>query len=348
MQKSSLYLFIILLVSSITSCNQSSVSNEEESTTQPFAIVIHGGAGAMKQGMMSDSLETAYKTTLEEAVRMGYQIIADGGDAIDAVTLAINILENSPLFNAGKGAVLTHDGSHELDASIMVGTDRNAGAVAGVTKVKNPILLAKAIMENSPHVMLSGKGAEEFALENEIELVHPSYFITERRKKALEKVQQKEMAPNNSSAFMKDNDLNDYKFGTVGCVALDKKGVIVAGTSTGGMTNKRWNRIGDSPIIGAGTYADNAICGISATGWGEYFIRSVAAYDIAARIKYANQTLEQASREVIQNEIPSLGGDGGIIGIDKEGDIVMEFNTDGMFRASIDKNGEVSVAIYKE
>lgn len=343
-----LFISSILLTSLFWSCNNNStpqVISEEASDEQAFAIVIHGGAGAMARGMMSDSLETAYKQTLEIAVKAGHEILSQNGNAIDAVTKAINILEDSPLFNAGKGAVLTHEGTTELDASIMVGKDRSAGAVAGVTKVKNPILLAKAIMENSPHVMLAGAGAEEFAAENHIEMVDPSYFLTERRKQALNKVLQKEVAPNNSSAST-DFDMSDYKFGTVGCVALDKHGNIVAGTSTGGMTNKRWGRIGDAPIIGAGTYADNETCGVSATGWGEYFIRGVVAHDIAARMRYGGQTLAEASEQVIQKGIPEMGGDGGIIAIDKDGNIVMEFNTSGMFRASIDKDGNTEVAIY--
>lgn len=351
------YLFLLLFPALLTSCqentntpdgNQEKIKEEDTSTSEhPFAIVIHGGAGAMQKGMMSDSLENAYKATLEKAVKTGHEILNQGGDAIDAVTETINILENSPLFNAGKGAVLTHDGNAELDASIMVGKDKDAGAVAGVTSVKNPILLAKEVMENSPHVLLSGKGAEEFATENNIELVDPSYFLTERRKKALDKVLKNEVAPNNSSASL-DMDLSDYKFGTVGCVALDKNGNIVAGTSTGGMTNKRWGRIGDSPIIGAGTYADNETAGISATGWGEFFIRGAVAYDITARMKYAGESLENAAQQVIQKEIPEMGGDGGIIAIDKDGNITMEFNTYGMFRASVDKNGETYVGIYEE
>lgn len=348
MIRKNVFLLGILLTGIFWSCNkktETQVSLEEINKEQAFAIVIHGGAGAMAKGMLSDSLENAYKETLEIAVKAGYEILSQNGDAIDAVTKAINILEDSPLFNAGKGAVLTHEGTTELDASIMVGKDRSAGAVAGVTKVKNPILLAKAVMENSPHVMLAGVGAEEFAAENNIELVDPSYFLTERRKQALEKVLQKEVAPNNSSASV-DFDLSDYKFGTVGCVAIDKQGNIVAGTSTGGMTNKRWGRIGDAPIIGAGTYADNDFCGVSATGWGEYFIRGVVAHDIAARMKYANQSLADAAKQVIQKEIPEMGGDGGIIAIDKNANITMEFNTSGMFRASIDKNGNVEVAIY--
>lgn len=351
------YLFLLLFPALLISCQESANKSDENkenniqentsSSEQPYAIVIHGGAGAMQKGMMSDSLENAYKATLEQAVKAGHEILSQGGNAIDAVTKTINILEDSPLFNAGKGAVLTHDGTAELDASIMVGKDRDAGAVSGVTRVKNPILLAKAIMEDSPHVMLSGKGAEEFAKENNIELVDPSYFLTERRKEALNKVLKNEVTPNNSSASL-DMDLSDYKFGTVGCVALDKHGNIVAGTSTGGMTNKRWGRIGDAPIIGAGTYADNKTAGISATGWGEFFIRGVVAHDIAARMKYGKESLADAAHQVIQKEIPEMGGDGGIIAIDKDANITMEFNTYGMFRASVDKNGETHVAIYEE
>lgn len=349
--KNPIFFILAIAFGFLTSCQNNATEVTEIETSNiienPTAIVIHGGAGAMDRSKMSDSLATAYKTVLEKAVSKGYEILKNGGEAIDAVTTAIIILEDSPLFNAGKGAVFTHEETHELDASIMLGNNKDAGAVSGVTQIKNPILLAKEVMLNSPHVMLSGNGAERFAVEQGFELVDPSYFYTENRKKALDKVKAAELGTNDASAFI-DFDLGDYKFGTVGCVAIDKNGNIVAGTSTGGMTNKRWNRVGDSPIIGAGTYADNETCGLSATGWGEFFIRGVVAHDISARMKYANQSLKKAAQEVIQKEIPAMGGDGGIIGIDKNADIIMEFNTAGMFRASIDKDGKLQIGIYEE
>lgn len=349
--KNPIFFILAITFGFLTSCqnNASEVTEIEISNIEetPIAIVIHGGAGAMDRSKMSDSLANAYKEVLKEAVSQGYEVLKNGGEAIDAVTTAVTILENSPLFNAGKGAVFTHEETHELDASIMLGNNKDAGAVAGVTQIKNPILLAKEVMLNSPHVMLSGNGAERFAVEQGFELIDPSYFYTENRKKALDKVKAAELGANDASAFI-DFDLGDYKFGTVGCVAIDKNGNIVAGTSTGGMTNKRWNRVGDSPIIGAGTYANNETCGLSATGWGEFFIRGVVAHDISARMKYGNQSLKEAAQEVIQKEIPAMGGDGGIIGIDNKANIIMEFNTAGMFRASIDKDGKLQIGIYEE
>jgi len=310
----------------------------------PVAIVIHGGAGTILKANMSDSLEQAYFKKLEEAITEGHEVLKSGGPAIDAVIKAINIMEDSPLFNAGKGAVFTHEEKNELDASIMDGSTLNAGAVAGVTTVKNPIDLAYEVMVNSPHVMLSGQGAEQFATERGLEIVPPSYFYTENRFQSLQRIKARQQ----KTASLEDPFIKNSKFGTVGCVALDKDGNIVAGTSTGGMTNKRWNRIGDAPIIGAGTYANNATCGVSSTGWGEYFIRAMVAYDISARMEYKGETLAEAAKEVIQNKVPNLGGDGGIVALDKDGNITMEFNTAGMYRASIDAEGNLTLGIYKE
>ena len=273
----------------------------------------------------------------------GDNILKKGGSSLDAVEQTIHVLEDSPLFNAGKGAVFTNAETNELDASIMDGKTLNAGASAGTKTVKNPISLARAIMEKSPHVMFIGQGAETFAKEQSLELVSPDYFSTEKSLNSLKKLKERE----NSTAFLSTKE-NDWKFGTVGCVALDKKGNLAAGTSTGGMTNKRWGRVGDVPIIGAGTYANNATCGISATGWGEFFIRNVAAHDISAMMEYKGLTLEEAAKEEIQNKIPKLGGNGGIVSIDKYGNIVMEFNTSGMFRASMDENGELFVGMFKD
>lgn len=311
-----------------------------------FGIALHGGAGFIQKKYMSDSLEAAYEAKLEEAIRAGHNILASGGKAEEAVQRTINILEDSPLFNSGKGAVFNADGINELDASIMHGGTLNAGAVAGVTTVKNPIDLAYEVMVNSPHVLLSGKGAEEFAAMQGLELVDNTYFNTENKKKSLERSKENELKK--SAFYFKDELLQNNKYGTVGCVALDQEGNLVAGTSTGGMTNKKYGRIGDSPIIGAGNYANNQTCAVSATGHGEYFIRNVVAYDISALMEYQNLSLEQASQIVIQEKLRNLGGDGGIVAIDRFGNVSMEFNTPGMFRAQMNEQGEIKIGMYKD
>ena len=360
--KNFIYLLFFLLL--FLNCKQEQTLSESESITEKtdsdankgkkineFAIVIHGGAGTILKENMSPEDEVAYKAKLEEAIKVGYEILKNGGTSLDAVEKTVNVMENSPLFNAGKGAVFTNAGTNELDASIMDGKNLNAGASSGTKTVKNPINLARAVMENSPHVMLSGEGAEQFAKEQGLEIVDPSYFYTESRFKALERVKASEEKENkitrDKSAFF-DSTIKDSKFGTVGCVALDKQGNLAAGTSTGGMTNKRWGRIGDAPIIGAGTYANNSTCAVSSTGWGEYFIRAMVAYDISALMDYKGLTLQEAAKEVIQKKVPDLGGDGGIIAIDKNGNMVMEFNTAGMYRASMDASGNLNIGIYKE
>lgn len=317
--------------------------------TNDFAIVIHGGAGTILKKNMTPEDEVAYMAKLEEAIKVGYEILKNGGTSLDAVEKTINVMENSPLFNAGKGAVFTNAGINELDASIMDGKNLDAGASAGTRTVKNPINLARAVMENSAHVMLSGEGAEQFAKEQGLEIVEPSYFYTEARFNALKRVKAAEESQNarDKSAFY-DPTIKDSKFGTVGCVALDKNGNLAAGTSTGGMTNKRWGRIGDAPIIGAGTYANNATCAVSSTGWGEYFIRAMVAHDISALMDYKGLSLQEAAKEVIQKKVPEMGGDGGIVAVDKDGNMVMEFNTEGMYRASMDAAGNLTVGIYKD
>ena len=260
-------------------------------------------------------------------------------------------MEESPLFNAGKGAVFTNAGTNELDASFMDGKTLNAGAVAGVKDVKSPIELAIKIMTDSEHVMLSGEGASTFAKEKGLEMVDPSYFYTENRFQSLQKIikQEKTQLDHDAKkANFYDPTIKDSKFGTVGCVALDKNGNIAAGTSTGGMTNKRWGRIGDAPIIGSGTYANNNTCGVSSTGWGEYFIRSQVAYDISAQMEYQKKSLKEATKDVIQNKLTKLGGTGGIVALDKNGNMSFEFNTEGMYRASMDEKGELILKIYKE
>jgi len=313
-----------------------------------FGIVIHGGAGTILKENMSDSLETAYKAKLKEAISVGYEILKNGGTSLEAVKNTINVMEDSPLFNAGKGAVFTHEGSNELDASIMDGATLNAGAVAGVKHIKNPIDLARDVMQSSEHVMLYGAGAEEFAKGLGYKMMDTSYFYTQNRYESLQKVLEKEKSKNEKKISFEDSYIKNSKFGTVGCAALDKHGNLAAGTSTGGMTNKRWNRIGDSPIIGAGTYANNATCAVSSTGWGEYFIRSVVAYDISALMEYKGMSLQEAAREVIQKKVTAIGGDGGIVAIDKDGNVAMEFNTAGMYRATMNSKGELVIKIYKE
>jgi len=355
-------LLLLISLTSIFACNQSSVDKKPigETPVKPisdkvesdnFGIVIHGGAGTILKENMTDSMEIAYKTVLEEAVKAGHEILANGGTSMEAVQRSINIMEDSPLFNAGKGAVFTNEETNELDAAIMDGETLNAGAVAGVTTVKNPINLAFQVMENSPHVLLSGKGAEQFASERGLEIVEPSYFYTEERFQVLQRVKEAEKSKldsiDNKTAFY-DPYVKESKFGTVGCVALDKNGNIAAGTSTGGMTNKKWNRIGDVPIIGAGTYANNATCAVSGTGWGEYFIRGVVAYDISAMMEYKKMSLKAAAKKVIQKKLTELGGEGGIIAIDNKGNIAMEFNSAGMYRAAMNKEGDLTIGIYSD
>ncbi|MCM4154904.1 isoaspartyl peptidase/L-asparaginase [Gramella sp. AN32] len=352
--KKVLYLFSIVL---LMACNEntsqqkpatSSEIKKEQDTLPNFGIVIHGGAGTILKENLSDSLEQAYQEKLEEAIRTGHEILANGGTALEAVQRTINVMEDSPLFNSAKGAVFTNEGKNELDASIMDGKTQNAGAISGVTNVKNPINLAFEVMENSEHVMLSGKGAEKFAEEQGLEIVDPSYFYTENRFKALEQAKERETKKKDSSMAFYDPYIKNEKFGTVGCAALDKDGNLAAGTSTGGMTNKKYNRIGDAPIIGAGTYANNKTCAVSSTGWGEFFIRGVVAYDISALMEYKGLSLQEAASEVIQKKVPALGGDGGIIAIDHEGNVAMEFNTSGMYRASMNGNGDLKIGIYKD
>lgn len=314
-----------------------------------LGFVIHGGAGVIRRGSLTPEREKQYRAKLEEALLAGYTALKNGKSSLDAVEIAIRILEDSPLFNAGKGAVFTHDGKNELDSSIMDGKTLAAGAVASVHHVKNPITLARAVMEKSPHVMLVGDGAEKFAKEQNIELVDEKYFWTQERWDSLQKVlrEEKEKAAGKKvSEFAAD--LPQNRFGTVGAVALDKDANIAAGTSTGGMTNKRWGRVGDSPIIGAGTYANNNTCGISATGSGEYFIRLGVARDVSALMEYRAIPVQQAVDLVIKRKLQDLGGDGGVIAMDKFGNIGISFNSEGMFRGYIDSDGKPVIEIYKD
>ncbi|TMO88714.1 isoaspartyl peptidase/L-asparaginase family protein [Pseudoalteromonas spongiae] len=317
------------------------------SSEQPFSIAIHGGAGTIDKSKFTPEKEAAYRAKLQEAVEAGYKVLENGGESLTAVTTAINILENSPFFNAGIGAVYTYDGHHELDASIMDGRDRQAGAVAGVKHIKNPIDLARLVMEESVHVMLSGNGAEQFAKKNGMSLVNNSVFDTEHRYKALERAKKKLNKTENYQANHRALP-EQYKMGTVGAVALDKHGNLAAGTSTGGMTAKRFGRIGDSPVIGAGTFADNRSCAVSATGHGEYFIRYSVASDICARVQYQGKTIQQAGDEVIHDVLKPIGGTGGVIIVDSKGNISLPFNTKGMYRASKQANQPTYVAIFKD
>lgn len=333
-------LVLILLAFILNSCTET--TTQKETPKNNIGLVIHGGAGTILKKNLTPELEAQYKEVLEKAAKKGYEILQNGGTSLDAVEQTIHIMENSPLFNAGKGAVFANNGKNELDASIMEGKTLNAGAVAGVTNLKNPISAARKVMENSDHVLLAREGAEEFAASQGLEVVDSSYFFTEKRYNSLQKAKL-----GAKSAYL-DPYINDYKFGTVGCVALDKDGNLAAGTSTGGMTNKKWSRIGDSPIIGAGTYANNKTCAVSGTGHGEYFIRANVAYDISALMEYKEMSLQEAAKEVIQNKLKNMGGDGGIIAIDAKGNLVAEFNTAGMYRAMVDEKGTITVGIYKK
>ncbi|WP_438977565.1 isoaspartyl peptidase/L-asparaginase family protein [Polaribacter sp.] len=325
--------------------------NEQSQKVNDFAIIIHGGAGTILKKNMTDEKEAAYKAKLEEAIKVGHTILKNGGTSQEAVIKTIQVMEESPLFNAGKGAVFTNAGTNELDASFMDGKTLNAGAVAGVKDVKSPIELAVKVMTDSEHVMLSGEGASTFAKEKGLEIVDPSYFYTERRFKSLQRIIDREKTQldhDDKTAVFYDSDIKNAKFGTVGCVALDKNGNIAAGTSTGGMTNKRWGRIGDAPIIGSGTYANNNTCGVSSTGWGEYFIRSQVAYDISAQMEYQQKSLKEATTDVIQNKLTKLGGTGGVVALDKNGNMSFEFNTAGMYRASMNDKGDLVIKIYND
>ena len=314
-----------------------------------YVVIIHGGAGTILKKDMSPELEEQYRAKLKEALTQSYQKIKEGKSSLEAVEAAIVVMEDSPLFNAGKGAVFTSDGRNELDASIMYGKDKSAGAVAGLTVVKNPIKAAIAVMQKSEHVMMIGKGAEQFAKKEGLEIVNPKYFWTQHRWDALQKVKKAELKANQPNAMNNSHYPSYYwvdkKFGTVGCVALDKDGNISAGTSTGGMTNKKYGRVGDAPIIGAGTYADKNV-GISGTGWGEFYIRTSAARTVAAKYEYQNKDVKTATQEVML-EIEKLGGDGGMIALDKNGNVAMTFNTEGMYRGTVTEDGEINIEIYK-
>jgi beta-aspartyl-peptidase (threonine type) len=315
-------------------------------SAQKAMLVIHGGAGTITRASMTGDAEKQYREALEQSLRLGQAVLVKGGSSLDAVEASIRFLEDNPLFNAGKGAVFTHDGRNELDAAIMDGKTKKAGSVAGVTIIRNPITAARAVMEKSEHVMMVGRGAELFATKMGLDIVDPSYFWTERRWKALQNELLKEEGQKPKAEL---GVANEKKFGTVGAVALDKAGNLAAGTSTGGMTNKKFGRVGDAPIIGAGTYAENESCAVSATGHGEFFIRWTVAYDIAALMKYRGLTVQQAGDEVIHKKLSAPdNGEGGVIILDAKGNFAMPFNSEGMYRGWIGADGVPHVEIYKD
>jgi beta-aspartyl-peptidase (threonine type) len=333
--KSKLITSFLIVILTLFSCktDKKTSSGQPTSTSsqkQEWAIVIHGGAGGITKENLTPEMDKEYRAALLFALNTGKKILSEDGSALDAVEKTIRTMEDNPLFNAGKGAVFTHDGKNELDAAIMDGSNLAAGAVAGVTDIKNPITAARRVMTNSPHVMLSGAGASQFAKEQGLEIVDPSYFYTERRFNELQEILKKE------------------KNGTVGCCALDKNGDLAAGTSTGGMANKKYNRVGDSPIIGAGTYANNNTCAVSGTGHGEYFIRWTVAHDISALMEYKGLTLKEASELVVNVKLVKAGGSGGVISVDKSGNICMPFNSTGMFRGFATADGNEGIFIYKD
>lgn len=304
-------------------------------------MAIHGGAGTLVKGLMTAQLEATYKAALETALNAGYAILEAGGTALDAVECAVKLLEDTPLFNAGKGSVFTAEGTHEMDAAIMDGSNVKAGAVSLITGIKNPVALARDIMDHSYHVFLAGEGAMTFAKSRGHEVLEPPYFYDEVRYQQWQGIK-------DSDQFQLDHSVKkDGKFGTVGAVACDQHGNTAAATSTGGMTNKKWGRVGDSPMIGAGTYANNATCAVSCTGSGEYFIRGVVAYDVSCLMEYKGLTLQEAADEVIKNRILKIGGDGGLIAVDAQGNIAMPFNTEGMYRAFRTSEGASEILIYK-
>jgi L-asparaginase / beta-aspartyl-peptidase len=322
---------------------------------EKYVLVIHGGAGTILKSQMSTEKEKAYTAALNKALDLGNAILKNGGTALDAVEVAVSSMEDDSLFNAGKGAVFTNEGRNELDAAIMNGQTLAAGSVAGVTTIKSPISAARAVMEKSPHVMMVGQGAEKFAQQQGLEVVDPSYFYTESRWKGLQKAKaedslkmQMDHTDTSKKIMLKQQENKDYKYGTVGAVALDRYGNLAAATSTGGMTNKKYGRVGDAPIIGAGTYANNATVAISGTGWGEYFIRLVMAKTISDMMEFGKMKLKAAADEMVLKRLPALGGDGGLIAVDKSGNIAMPFCTEGMYRGYIKSNGDRAVKIYKE
>jgi beta-aspartyl-peptidase (threonine type) len=338
--KKNIYLSIIC-ISLITNVCQTNLGVKRPA----YAIALHGGAGTILKKNMTPEKEAAYLQALNEALTIGENILKSGGKATDAVEKTIMYLEDCPLFNAGKGAVFTFEGKNEMDASFMDGSNQKAGAVCGVMNIKNPIRAARAVLEKSQHVFLSGRGAEFFAQSVGIDTVPPQYFFTQERWEVLQKVQLEEKTKGNSGNLPFGK--TDYKFGTVGVACLDQTGNLAAGTSTGGMTNKRWNRVGDAPVIGAGTYADNATAAVSCTGHGEFFIRYTVARDICAMMEYKGSSLQAAGEQIVMKKLVEKGGEGGLIAVDKDGNIIMPFNSEGMYRACVKAGESRKVLIYK-
>lgn len=325
--------------------------SQTEPGKRPYVLVIHGGAGTILKSQMTPEKEKAYMEALNLALDRGQAVLAKGGTALDAVEASIRTLEDNPLFNAGKGAVFTNEGRNELDAAIMNGQTLAAGSVAGVTTIRNPVSAARAVMEKSPHVMMAGPGAEKFAAEQGLDIVNPSYFFTEERWKSLQRAKRQDSLKEKSAdvgSHLKQAENKDYKYGTVGAVALDRQGNLAAATSTGGMTNKKFGRVGDAPIIGAGTYANNKTVAISGTGWGEFYIRLVMAKSISDMMQFGKWSLKQAADEMVMKQLPALGGDGGLIAVDKDGNVTMPFCTEGMYRGFVKETGERTVKIYKD
>ncbi|MFM8807104.1 MAG: isoaspartyl peptidase/L-asparaginase family protein [Sphingomonadales bacterium] len=332
-------LFVIILLNSLRVVAQPTTAWQTSASAR-YVLVIHGGAGTISKNLMTPEREKRYHAALDSALRMGAAILEKGGSSLDAVEASVRVLEDDPLFNAGKGAVFTADGINELDAAIMEGSTLRAGAIAGVRTIRNPISTARAVMERSEHVLLTGKGAETFAKEQGLATVDPSYFYTPERWESLQRAKKRDSlatagTPNHSAAASQEQRTGRY--GTVGAVALDQQGRLAAATSTGGMTNKKWGRVGDAPIIGSGTYANDNTVAISCTGWGEYFLRLVMAKSISDRMEFGQQSLQQASDELVMRLLPALGGDGGLIAVDKQGNIAMPFCTEGMYRGYIKK-----------
>jgi L-asparaginase / beta-aspartyl-peptidase len=363
MHKLTYFLFAFLLLTSTFGYSQRRSGRSQQPRAEApapaaqdpqrnFTLVIHGGAGTLTRQNMTPEREKAYREVLQQALQAGHEVLRQGGTSLDAVERTVRVMEDSPLFNAGKGAVFTNEGRNELDASIMDGKTGKAGAIAGVTSIKNPISTARRVMEHSEHVMMVGPGAEKFAKEQQMELVDPAYFHTDTRYRQLQQIRDKEKTTLDHSDDKSDNRelifIEGPKFGTVGAVALDQHGNLAAATSTGGMVNKRYGRVGDTPIIGAGTFADNASCAVSATGHGEYFLRSVVAHDIAALMAYKGLTVQQAADEVVMKKLVEKGGTGGVIALDRHGNLAMPFNTEGMYRGYIKADGRPVVEIYKD
>jgi L-asparaginase / beta-aspartyl-peptidase len=346
----------LLITFSLFIINQCFAQTVENKMNDRFVLVIHGGAGTILKSQMTPEREKAYLDAMNQALQTGYDILQKGGSSLDAVEACVRNMEDNPLFNAGKGAVFTNEGKNELDAAIMDGRSLAAGSVAGVTVIKNPISAARAVMEKSEHVIMVGQGAEKFAKQQGLEIVDPSYFHTEsrwkglQRAKALDSLKQikQDSANKKTSSAEIEEELRKQKYGTVGAVALDRYGNLAAATSTGGMTNKRFGRVGDAPIIGAGTYANNKTGAFSGTGWGEFYIRLVLAKSISDMMEFGKMNLKDAADEMVMKRLPALGGDGGLIAVDKDGNIAMPFCTEGMYRGHINNKGERVVKIYKE